>query len=150
MRGIQESTKAEICLNSLFQVQQRFWPLNFFISVRNEEPGHSLLQVSTHPSGVLDLAQLLEKLYQRDHLLAVTVTVSGCRVAHILRSMFPCQEREVGVSLLPEGSGSPTCLPGCEGALRSRVPLWQPISCFEPWDFIHLLRLGVRVVLRKV
>lgn len=28
---------------TLFQVQQRFWPLNFFRSQRNEEPEHSLL-----------------------------------------------------------------------------------------------------------
>lgn len=41
--GVLESRKAEICFNSLFQVQQRFWPLNFFRSLRNEEPEHSLL-----------------------------------------------------------------------------------------------------------
>lgn len=64
--------------------------------------------------------------------------------------MLPWQECEVGVSLLPEGSRSIPCLPGCEGALRSRFPLWQPISCLEPWDFIHLLHLDVRVVLRNV
>lgn len=43
LRSILESRKAAICLNSLFQVQQRFWPLNFFTSVRNEEPEHSLV-----------------------------------------------------------------------------------------------------------
>lgn len=63
--------------------------------------------------------------------------------------MFPWQECGVGVSLLPEGSRSPTCLPGCEGALRSRFPLGQPLSCLEPWDSIHLLQLGVRAVLRN-
>lgn len=59
LRGILESA------STLFQVQQRFWALNFFTSLRNEEPEHSLDQFSSHPSGVLDLAQLLEKLYQR-------------------------------------------------------------------------------------
>lgn len=64
--------------------------------------------------------------------------------------MFPWQEGEVGVSLLPEGSRSPTCLPGCEGRPEEQVPSSEPISCPEPWDSIHLLHLGVRVVLRDV
>lgn len=65
--------------------------------------------------------------------------------------MFPCQGCEVGVSLLPEGSRNPTCVClAVRGALRSKFPLGQPISCLEPWDFIYLLHLGVRVVLRDV
>lgn len=61
LRGVLESRKAELCFSFLFQVQQRFWPLNFFTSLRNEEAEHSLDQFSSHPSGVLDLAQLLAK-----------------------------------------------------------------------------------------
>lgn len=52
--------------------------------------------------------------------------------------MFPWQEGKVGVCL------------AVKGALRSRFPLWQPISCPEPWDSIPLLHLGVRVALRNV
>lgn len=53
------------------------------------------------------------------------------------------------LSSLKAAGAPPVCL-AVRGALRSRFPLWQPISCPEPWDSIHLLHLGVRVVLRDV
>lgn len=34
-RGILETRKTEVCLNSHFQMQHEFWPLNFLTSVRN-------------------------------------------------------------------------------------------------------------------
>lgn len=49
-----------------------------------------------------------------------------------------------------KAAGAPFVCLAVRGALRSRFPLWQPISCLEPWDFIHLLHLAVRVVLRNV
>lgn len=49
-----------------------------------------------------------------------------------------------------KAAGAPPVYLAVRGALRSRFPLGQPISCLEPWDFIYLLHLGVRVVLRNV
>lgn len=57
----------------------------------------------------------------------------ACRVAHKLRLVFPCREYEVDVSLLPEGSRSSMCLPGCGVG---------PLGAGSPFSSVWLLLLG--------